>query len=51
MSALPERVHMTLRVNGAVTSVWEHLAVLRGYVGLEAEGWKIEFRNLKVKPL
>jgi hypothetical protein len=42
---------MTLRVNGAVTSVWEHLEVLRGYVGLEAEGWKIEFRNLKVKPL
>jgi hypothetical protein len=42
---------MTLSVNGAVTSDWEHLEVLRGYVGLEAEGWKIEFRNLKVKPL
>lgn len=42
---------MTLWVNGAVTSQWKECEVLRGYVGLEAEGWRIEFRNVKVKSL
>jgi hypothetical protein len=42
---------MTLWVNGAVTSEWHDLEVPKGYVGLEAEGWRIEFRNVKVKPL
>ncbi len=41
---------LSLWVNGAVTS--EILVdVPRGYFGLEAEGWRIEFRNLKVKAL
>jgi Domain of Unknown Function (DUF1080) len=42
---------MTLWVNGAVTSQWHDCEVPRGYVGLEAEGYRIEFRNVKVKPL
>ena len=42
---------MTLWVNGAVTNRWHDCEVKNGYVGLEAEGWRIEFRNVKVKPL
>ena len=38
------------RVNGAVTSEIA-VDVPRGHFGLEAEGWRIEFRNLKVKSL
>ncbi len=41
---------LSLWVNGAVTSEIE-VDVPRGYFGLEAEGWRIEFRNLLVKPL
>ena len=42
---------MALWVNGAETCAWHDCRVPRGYVGLEAEGWRIEFRNVKVKPL
>ena len=35
---------MTLWVNGGVTNEWTACEVPRGYVGLEGEGWKIEFR-------
>jgi 3-keto-disaccharide hydrolase len=42
---------MTLWVNGGVTNEWHDCNVPRGYVGLEAEGWEIEFRHVKVKPL
>jgi hypothetical protein len=42
---------MTLWVNGAVTNQWHECDVPKGYVGLEAEGYRIEFRNVKVKPL
>jgi hypothetical protein len=41
---------LSLWVNGAVTSEIA-VGVPRGFFGLEAEGWRIEFRNLKVKPL
>jgi hypothetical protein len=41
---------LSLWVNGAVTSEIA-IDVPRGYFGLEAEGWHIEFRNLKVKAL
>jgi hypothetical protein len=37
--------------NGAVTSEYDKLEVLKGYVGLEAEGYRIEFRNVKLKEL
>ena len=42
---------MTLWVNGGVTQEWTGCEVPRGYVGVEGEGFKIEFRNLKLKEL
>ncbi len=42
---------MTLWVNGGVTCAWHDCEVPRGYVGLEAEGYRIEFRNVLVKEL
>ncbi len=42
---------LTLWVNGAVTTVLDNLEVPKGYIGLEAEGYRIEFRNLKLKVL
>jgi len=42
---------MSLWVNGAVTSDFDACEVPKGYVGLEAEGWRIEFRNVKLKTL
>lgn len=42
---------MTLWVNGGVTCAWHDCEVARGYVGLEAEGYRIEFRNVLLKPL
>jgi hypothetical protein len=40
---------LSLWVNGAVTSECTTCDVPRGHVGLEAEGYRIEFRQLKVK--
>lgn len=40
---------MTLWINGAVTATWSNCEVPKGHVGLEAEGWYIEFRNVKFK--
>jgi hypothetical protein len=42
---------VTLWVNGAVTAQWTACEVPGGYIGLEAEGWYIEFRNLKFKEM
>jgi hypothetical protein len=42
---------MKLWVNGDVTIDWHECEVPRGYVGLEAERFRIEFRHVKVKPL
>ena len=42
---------ITLWVNGAVVSEFDDCEVPKGYVGLEAEGYRIEFRNLKLKML
>jgi type 1 glutamine amidotransferase len=41
---------MTLWINGAITATWHDCEVLSGLVGLEAEGFFIEFRNVKFKP-
>jgi hypothetical protein len=41
--------NVTLWVNGAVTAEWKSCEVPRGYLGLEAEGYLIEFRNVKLK--
>lgn len=37
--------------NGAILSTLEHCEVSAGYIALEAEGYAIEFRNLKLKEL
>lgn len=42
---------LTLWVNGAVTSQFTGCGAPTGLVGLEGEGYRIEFRNLKVKEL
>lgn len=42
---------LTLRVNGAVTCEIKDCGNPKGLVGLEGEGFRIEFRNLKVKEL
>ncbi len=40
----------TLAVNGMITSTID-TPIEKGYIGLEAEGYRIEFRNLKVQEL
>lgn len=42
---------VTVWVNGAVTNRWTDCQVPRGFLGLEGEGHRIEFRNLKLKEL
>jgi hypothetical protein len=42
---------IALWVNGVVTPELTDLEVLKGYPGLEAEGYRVEFRNLKLKVL
>ena len=42
---------LTLWVNGAVTCEYESCGAEKGFLGLEGEGYRIEFRNLKVKAL
>lgn len=42
---------LTLWVNGAVTCEFKDCGNPRGLVGVEGEGYRIEFRNLKLKPL
>lgn len=42
---------LTLWVNGAVTCEFTECGNPKGLVGLEGEGYRIEFRNLKVKEL
>jgi hypothetical protein len=42
---------LVLWVNGAVTCRFEDCGRDKGYLGLEGEGYRIEFRNLKVKKL
>ena len=42
---------LTLWVNGEITCQFDDCGVKRGHVGLEGEGYRIEFRNLRVKEL
>ena len=42
---------LTLWVNGAVTCQFDSCGLEKGRLGLEGEGYRIEFRNLKVKEL
>jgi hypothetical protein len=38
-------------VNGATTCTWDSCPLAKGHVGMQAEFFVIEFRNLKFKPL
>src|SRR5262249_35754135 len=40
---------ITVRVNGKLATTWKECAVPKGHVGLQAEFFYIEFRNLKFK--
>lgn len=42
---------ISLKVNGATVSEFDRCEVPKGYIGLEAEGFRIEFRNIRLKPL
>ena len=42
---------ISLWVNGAVTSEYKEWEAPSGYVGLEAEGYRVEYRNVQVKPI
>lgn len=42
---------LTLWVNGAVTCKFENCGQPKGNLGLEGEGYRIEFRNMKLKEL
>ena len=42
---------LTLWINGAVTCRFKNCGQPKGHVGLESEGYRVEFRNLKVKEL
>jgi len=42
---------VTLTVNGAVVSEVSGIALRHGYIGLEAEGYEITFRNIKLQRL
>jgi len=42
---------MTIWVNGGITSEKADLDVLKGFAGLEAEGYRVEFRNIMLKEL
>ena len=42
---------ISLWVNGAVTSEYRECETPSGFVGLEAEGYRVEYRNVQVKPI
>ncbi len=42
---------ITLWLNGVLSGTLTDTAETKGYIGLEAEGYKIAFRNLKIKKL
>jgi 3-keto-disaccharide hydrolase len=42
---------LTVRLNGGVVCQYAECGTPRGYIALEAEGYRIEFRNLRLKEL
>ncbi len=42
---------ITLSINGGVASEYVGVGLRRGYIGLEAEGYEIAFRNIKLQAL
>jgi len=43
--------HLTLSVNGVVVNELPNCGLLKGYIALEAEGYEITFRDLKLQVL
>jgi hypothetical protein len=43
--------NISVWTNGAVTNIYAGCEIPKGYVGLEGEGYKVEFRNVKLKEL
>ena len=43
--------HLTLAVNGVVVNELPNCGLLKGYIALEAEGYEITFRDLKLQVL
>lgn len=46
-----EGAKLVLKVNGTQTSEFDNCKNLKGYLGLEAEGSRIEFRSMRIKML
>jgi hypothetical protein len=42
---------ITVWANGQITNEWTDCGAARGYIGLDAEGYRIEFRKVMLKPL
>lgn len=42
---------ISLWINGAVTCEFDECGAEKGHIGVESEGYRIEFRNLKIKEL
>ena len=42
---------LTVWFNGTVTCTYDNCEVPKGFIALESEGYRIEFRNLKLKEL
>ena len=42
---------LSVWLNGAETCVWDQCGVPKGFIALEAEGYRIEFRHLRYKRL
>lgn len=40
---------LRLWLNGKIVSVWKGCTITRGFLGLEAEGFEIAFRNMQIK--
>ncbi len=51
MEVTAQGKNLTLWVNGAVTCRFNDCGNPKGHVGLESEGYRVEFRNMKVKEL
>lgn len=45
------RDRITLKVNGEVVNELTNVGMRKGYIGFEAEGFEIAFRNIKLKTL
>jgi hypothetical protein len=46
-----EGPRIALSVNGAVVSEMNDIALRKGYIGLEGEGFEIRFRNIRLKEI